>query len=62
MNALSDAATRQVAAAGYYQCHRDAQIEVIPFSADLVHAAMQLYGTRHDKNWSLTDCFSFISL
>ena len=21
---------------------------------------MQLYGTRHDKNWSLTDCFSFV--
>jgi predicted nucleic acid-binding protein len=60
MNALSDAATRRVAAAGYDRCHRDAHIEVIPFSADLVDAAMQLYGTRHDKNWSLTDCFSFV--
>jgi uncharacterized protein len=60
MNALSDAATRRVAAAGYYRCHRDAQIEVIPFSVDLVDAAMQLYSTRHDKNWSLTDCFSIV--
>jgi predicted nucleic acid-binding protein len=60
MNALSDSATRRIAAAGYYRCHRDAHIEVIPFSADLVDAAMQLYGTQHDKNWSLTDCFSFV--
>src|ERR1035438_695368 len=45
---------------GVLPCHRDAHIEVIPFSADLVDAAMQLYGTRHDKNWSLTDCFSFV--
>lgn len=60
MNALSDAATRRVAAAGYYRCHRDAHIEVIPFSADPVDAAMQLYATRHDKNWSLTDSFSFV--
>lgn len=55
MNALSDSATRRIAAAGYYRCHRDAHIEVIPFSADLVDAAMQLYGTQHDKNWSLTE-------
>lgn len=53
MNALSDAVTRRVAAAGYNRCHRDAHIEVIPFIADLADAAMQLYGTRHDKNWSL---------
>jgi predicted nucleic acid-binding protein len=51
---------RRVAAAGYYRCHRDAHIEVIPFSAGLIDAAMQLYGTRDNKDWSLTDCFSFV--
>jgi predicted nucleic acid-binding protein len=50
--------TRRVAAAGYSRCHRDAHIEVIPFSAGLIDAAM--YGTRDDKDWSLTDCFSFV--
>ena len=60
MNALSDSSARRVAAAGYQRCHHDSNIEVIPFSAGLIDAAMQLYSTRDDKNWSLTDCFSFV--
>jgi hypothetical protein len=35
-------------------------IEVVPFEAELIDSAMQLYRTRPDKNWSLTDCLSFI--
>ena len=60
MNALSDRATRQTAAAAYRQCHRDPSIEVVPFQADLVDAAVNLYEGRHDKAWGLTDCLSFV--
>ncbi len=60
MNALADVATRKMAAEGYRRLRRDRSVEVAPFRADLVETAVQLYNARHDKDWSLTDCFSFI--
>jgi predicted nucleic acid-binding protein len=60
MNALSDSATRHLAAEGYRKCRRDARIEVVPFRAELIDAAMGLYTARTDKTWSLTDCLSFV--
>jgi uncharacterized protein len=60
LNGLSDASTRGVAAEGYRRVHADPDIEVVPFEAELIDSAMQLYRTRPDKNWSLTDCLSFI--
>ena len=60
MNALADSATRLMASEGYRRCHQDPQIEVVPFAADTVAAAMRFYEARHDKNWSLTDCLSFL--
>jgi hypothetical protein len=35
MNAMAEPATRGVAAEGYQRCHRDPQIEVVPFSIGL---------------------------
>jgi uncharacterized protein len=60
MNAHSDVGTRLLAAAGYRRCHQDPGIEVVPFRAELVAAAVQLYAARADKSWSLSDCFSFV--
>ena len=60
LNGLSDASTRGVAAEGYRRAHADARIEVIPFQLELIDSAVQLYRTRPDKNWSLTDCLSFV--
>ena len=60
LNALSDASTRGVAAEGYHRAHADARIEVVPFRNELVDFAVRLYGTRPDKDWSLTDCLSFV--
>ena len=60
MNGLSDASTRGVAAEGYRRAHADARIEVVPFQPELIDSALQLYRTRPDKNWSLTDCLSFV--
>lgn len=60
LNGLSDASTRSVAAEGYRRAHSDAGIEVVPFQPDLIDSAVQLYRTRPDKDWSLTDCLSFV--
>jgi predicted nucleic acid-binding protein len=60
LNALSDATTRAVAAEGYRRVHADRWIDAVPFQPDLSAAAVDLYLGRADKNWSLTDCFSFV--
>ena len=36
------------------------RIEVVPFQPELIDSAVQLYRTRPDKNWSLTDCLSIV--
>ena len=35
-------------------------VEVVPASADLFRAGLELYEGRPDKDWGLTDCISFI--
>ena len=60
LNGLSGASTRGVAAEGYCRAHADARIEVVPFQPELIDSAVQLYRTRPDKDWSLTDCLSFV--
>lgn len=60
LNALSDPDTRGTAAEGYRRCHRDPRIEVVPPRADHLDAAVRLYEARQDKDWSLTDCLSFV--
>jgi len=60
LNAFSDASTRAVAAEGYRRAHADPRIEVVPFQPELIGSAVELYQTRPDKSWSLTDCLSFV--
>ena len=60
LNALSDASTRGVAAEGYRRTHADARIIVMSFQPELINSAMELYQARSDRNWSLTDCLSFV--
>lgn len=59
LNAFSDASTRAVAAKGHRRVHSDTGIEVVPFQPELIESAVELYRTRPDKSWSLTDCLSF---
>lgn len=35
-------------------------VEIVPASAGLLAAGWQLYCARQDKEWSLTDCTSFV--
>jgi hypothetical protein len=60
LNALSGARTRGVAAQGYQRAHADASIQVVPFQPELIDSTVQLYRRRADKDWSLTDCLSFV--
>ena len=38
----------------------DRQVEIIPASTDLLRRGRDLYAARPDKEWSLTDCVSFV--
>jgi predicted nucleic acid-binding protein len=60
LNALSDVSTRRIAAESYLRVRADARIEVVPLQAELMGSAIHLYRGRPDKNWSLTDCLSFL--
>jgi predicted nucleic acid-binding protein len=35
-------------------------VEVVPASSELIDAALELYRSRADKDWGLTDCASFV--
>ena len=41
-------------------CYRTRNIRVVPVDTDLLKRATELYAARHDKDWGLTDCISFI--
>ena len=60
LNALSDTSSRTVVAEGYQRVHRDGTIEVVSFEPELIGSAFDLYRSRSDKDWSLTDCLSFV--
>jgi len=34
--------------------------EVVPFATDTISTAVHFYEARADKDWSLTDCLSFL--
>lgn len=59
LNALADTTTRSIASEGYQRVHADRRVEVVPFGTELNGAAVDLYRSRADKDWSLTDCLSF---
>ncbi|MCY2924218.1 MAG: PIN domain-containing protein [Planctomycetota bacterium] len=38
----------------------DTAVAIVPASSELFDLGMQLYTQRPDKDWSLTDCISFV--
>ena len=60
LSALANATTRVIAAEGYRRAHADSSVEVVAFEPELNGAAVELYRSRSDKDWSLTDCLSFV--
>ncbi|MBC7931453.1 MAG: type II toxin-antitoxin system VapC family toxin [Rubrivivax sp.] len=59
-NALSKSRYRHAAIELLNSLEDDPAVEIVPFTEELYERAYQLYGSRADKEWGLTDCVSFI--
>jgi predicted nucleic acid-binding protein len=60
LNAMAHATTRAISAEVYRRVHEDKRIEIVPFDPVLNGTAVDLYRSRIDKDWSLTDCLSVV--
>jgi predicted nucleic acid-binding protein len=38
----------------------DPRVEIVPLSEDLYQKGFEIFRRRHDKEWSLVDCMSFV--
>jgi predicted nucleic acid-binding protein len=59
-NSLGRAGDRRVFVNFMISLRRDFQTTILPATHGLFEAALQLYGRRLDKAWSMTDCSSFV--
>jgi predicted nucleic acid-binding protein len=59
-NALARARWRSLGIAAIQDLRADPDIEVVPVDGVLFDHAVDLYASRPDKEWGLTDCISFI--
>lgn len=57
--ALAKPATRTIAVAGVDRIRSNPNVEVIPQTSLQFMRAYDLYRSRQDQGWSLTDCASF---
>lgn len=57
---LSGPATRAAAATLLRRVELQPNITVVPLNGGLFERGLQLYATRRDKEWGLTDCISFL--
>lgn len=51
---------RDVAAGFVRDLQNDPRVNVVPPTIDLFNRGLELYSNRPDKEWSLTDCISFV--
>jgi uncharacterized protein len=59
-DALCITKTRQMAASFLLDMESDPDTIIVKQSEELYHQGLQLYAERPDKEWSLTDCISFV--
>jgi len=59
-NALSRQRYRAAAVSLLRALEADPSVELLPLSEELYTRALQLYGSRPDKEWGLIDCASFV--
>jgi uncharacterized protein len=57
---LCNTANRSLFLSMYGDLRGDARVTIVPFSTDLFEEGIKLYSAREDKDWSLTDCVSFL--
>jgi predicted nucleic acid-binding protein len=61
-DALSQAALRPLAISAIDRLLSDPNVAVIRSSESLFDRGRQLFRSRPDKDWSLTDCISFVTM
>ena len=59
-NALAKQRYREAASVLLTSLRNDPSIDIVALSEDLYTRGLALYQERHDKEWGLTDCVSFI--
>lgn len=59
-NALSAIEFRERVVSFINTLRKLASVEIVPANAELFERALRLYRERPDKEWSLTDCASFV--
>lgn len=59
-NALASTESRGHAAALWKHLQQDPSVTVVPTTTTLIAQGLDLYARRPDKEWSLTDCVSFV--
>ncbi len=59
-NYLSPAPTRSLFSGFLKALRSDGRVSVVPASSDLLDRGAELYRSRSDKGWSLTDSISFV--
>jgi predicted nucleic acid-binding protein len=57
---MSAARNRQAFVQAVAQLRADADVTIVPFSIDLRDRGLALFAARLDKDWTLTDCVSFV--
>jgi len=61
-DALAASASRRLVASFIRDLSEDPKVIIIPATTDLFRRGLQLYEKRPDKQWSLTDCISFMTM
>ena len=59
-DALAGSTSRRLVRRFVQDLEQDSKVRIIKASTELFHRGLQIYEERLDKEWSLTDCISFI--
>jgi predicted nucleic acid-binding protein len=59
-NSLTKPQWRQLAVGTINDLREDPDVKIIPVNSDFFSKGLKLYSERLDKEWSLTDCISFV--
>ena len=61
-DAMASPANRTGFSGFYEHLQTSRQVEILPPTAEFLGRGMDLYNRRPDKEWSLTDCLSFVAM